>query len=66
MKYTGMIRKAVSGLLNKKRFLALALILALAFSCIGCGDYDEEEIGQRRKHGRRKQKAAALRQLLHR
>lgn len=43
MKYTGMIRKAVSGLLNKKRFLALALILALAFSCIGCGDYDEEE-----------------------
>ena len=43
MKYTGMIRKAVSGLLNKKRFLALVLILALAFSCIGCGDYDEEE-----------------------
>ena len=32
---TGMIRKAVSGLLNKKSFLALFLTVALVFSCVG-------------------------------
>lgn len=33
-----MIRKAVSGLLNKKRFLALFLTVALVFSCVGCSE----------------------------
>lgn len=33
-----MIRKAVSGLLNKKSFLALFLTVALAFSCVGCSE----------------------------
>ena len=33
-----MIRKAVSGLLSKKRFLALFLTVALVFSCVGCSE----------------------------
>lgn len=46
MLFTGMTRKAVSGLLNKKRFLALSLILALVLSCAGCSeDVMEEDYG---------------------
>lgn len=33
-----MIRKAVSGWLSKKRFLALFLTVALVFSCVGCSE----------------------------
>ena len=50
---TGMIRKAVSGWLSKKRFLALFLTVALVFSCVGCSeDSSVEDNGEYEKIGR--------------